>query len=307
VSDTTSKYRETIKNILSLLAKGASTVAHDRELLIEADTHIGNHLLKQAKFVPPYTSPRNGGISELVDDSDDSDSSTPDLKMLRGPDQKFEQYKAQCKTWAQIVTDYTSRELTEPEDRLRALAGVANCLQLVWGVRYIHGLWQNALPDLLQWAVVQGRALERPSQAPMPDQRSNRALTWSWASLECAVGYPEELEPDPKSRSEIEVIGFDSSWGDNGRGALTLKGRIIDMSAFEKAFKTDSAAWEEKSKRRWHPDGPLALLGKDLKVLLLLRPTNNSHELRHLGKEIFLLLREVDEHVYTRVGVGFRS
>jgi len=35
VSDTTSKYRDTIKNILSLMAKGASTVAHLRELLID--------------------------------------------------------------------------------------------------------------------------------------------------------------------------------------------------------------------------------------------------------------------------------
>ncbi|KAK1756993.1 heterokaryon incompatibility protein-domain-containing protein, partial [Echria macrotheca] len=85
--------------------------------------------------------------------------------------------------WATIITEYTQRQLTEREDRLRALAGVANHLEERWGDRYIYGMWRNSIPHLLQWRVAGCRT----------GKRSDRAPTWSWASLDSAVGYFGDL------------------------------------------------------------------------------------------------------------------
>jgi hypothetical protein len=63
-------------------------------------------------------------------------------------------------------------------------------------------MWHNLIPDLLQWVVI-------PTKYGNV-KRSKRAPTWSWASLDCAVGYFDDLDPDSEIRSEVEILSVDS-------------------------------------------------------------------------------------------------
>ena len=84
----------------------------------------------------------------------------------------------QYKTWKNIIEEYTGRSLSDPEDRLHALAGVSSELEGLWMDNYSYGLWQNNLVKLLAW---------RP-ETNLP-RRSNRAPSWSWASFDCPIRF----------------------------------------------------------------------------------------------------------------------
>lgn len=91
--------------------------------------------------------------------------------------------------WANIVTQYSTKDLTYPEDRLPALAGIAEEYGRITGWTYICGLWQEDLRDTFGWI--------RGSFIPAPRPYS-RLPTWSWASIatEVRVGlnWADEVE-----------------------------------------------------------------------------------------------------------------
>ena len=48
--------------------------------------------------------------------------------------------------WIQIVSAYSRRDLTNPEDRLIALAGILERMQTSKPGKYLAGPWMNGLP-----------------------------------------------------------------------------------------------------------------------------------------------------------------
>lgn len=99
------------------------------------------------------------------------------------PEKNFEQIQwnkdvGMAIDWAGIVESYTTRSLTFPTDRLRAIQGVADCLHRNSSVhgppdKYLHGLWRSTLPQSLLWA---------PATPLKHDRQTKTAPTWSWAS-----------------------------------------------------------------------------------------------------------------------------
>lgn len=96
--------------------------------------------------------------------------------------------------WLQIVGYYSKLELSEPTDRLPAIAGVAQRLaQGNPGDEYICGLWRNS--------ILQGLALLFPMKDDLPELTGPHidygpttaarpdyiAPTWSWASAQGSV------------------------------------------------------------------------------------------------------------------------
>jgi len=181
-------------------------------------------------------------------------------------------------------------------------------------------MWRNAIPDLHQWAAVPPEAEEDPlpwagkgylgETGPVKRQgaeRSDRAPTWSWASMDCAVGYNDDLQPDDKLCCEIGLVSVDPTPKYGDRLGLILEGFLMGLGDFE--LRDDF--WL-RGGIKWYPDGTLEESSRDLKVLLLLSsrdPTTESYETwdYELGskmKEIVLLLRQVEEGVFTREGVG---
>jgi hypothetical protein len=104
--------------------------------------------------------------------------------------------------WHQLVKMYAPKRLTYSSDKLLALTGLAkqymarNRLQ---AQDYLVGMWKPQLPHSLLWRVEQGR---RPSRY--------RAPTWTWASIDGEVKYPE---PATSARETcIEILELDMKY-----------------------------------------------------------------------------------------------
>jgi hypothetical protein len=93
-------------------------------------------------------------------------------------------------TWAGIVHNYTSCQLTKPEDKLVALSGVAKIWQAVSQDEYIAGLWRKDLATQLLWT----SAFEQ--QGPLEPAKEYRAPSWSWASVDGQIYLPIGIDDD---------------------------------------------------------------------------------------------------------------
>jgi hypothetical protein len=87
--------------------------------------------------------------------------------------------------WADLVHLYTSMSLTDPNDRLIALSGIAKARVAKFGDTYIAGMWRQDLIHQLLWQVSDGRNFPDDSIKPRP--AVYRAPSWSWASLDRPV------------------------------------------------------------------------------------------------------------------------
>jgi hypothetical protein len=91
-----------------------------------------------------------------------------DPRLMSGPRQRHE-------LWASIAMDYSGRLLTFSEDKLSAIAGVANELSEAWKDTYLYGTWQGNLATLettvaaslvtLSTSVDTGRVMPLPEAA----------------------------------------------------------------------------------------------------------------------------------------------
>jgi hypothetical protein len=85
--------------------------------------------------------------------------------------------------WRAIVENYSSRSLTNEEDRLVALSGIAKRYEKILVDEYIAGLWRSRIITEILWAAKADSSFQtrRPSKY--------RAPTWSWASVDGPIGY----------------------------------------------------------------------------------------------------------------------
>lgn len=90
----------------------------------------------------------------------------------------------QSMIWKEIVEAYSLCDITFPEDRLPALAGIVFELQNLWQDDYLAGMWRNCLVRHLGWQNFVG-----PPTGPAEDNSPDRHLPlayrspgWSWAS-----------------------------------------------------------------------------------------------------------------------------
>jgi Heterokaryon incompatibility protein (HET) len=96
------------------------------------------------------------------------------------------------KAWDDVLGFYTRLNLTEEEDRLPALSGVAVAIQSKSNQTYYAGMWKEQMPQNLLWAYFTKGDYSRSYIAP----------TWSWASSRGAVHgnafYKGNFYPDPR-------------------------------------------------------------------------------------------------------------
>jgi hypothetical protein len=102
--------------------------------------------------------------------------------------------------WLQYIEDYSSRQLTVPDDKLPALTGVAKMLARNTDDTYYAGLWKSHLPEDLAWRVYprdevrllveEGFAHEVSGEYHQPKVPARyRAPSWSWASLDARIKF----------------------------------------------------------------------------------------------------------------------
>ncbi|KAK7999111.1 hypothetical protein PG991_014786 [Apiospora marii] len=122
--------------------------------------------------------------------------------------------------WSEIVKDYSSATLTVDSDRLPALSGIARRQHGITGDQYLAGMWRKELKTQLPWVCI-GRPQKRPNW---------RAPTWSWASINGPVRYPECWDEDirPPDSTYISVLDVSTTpagtdrFGAVAEGSLTL-------------------------------------------------------------------------------------
>jgi hypothetical protein len=83
--------------------------------------------------------------------------------------------------WYHVLNEYLHRDITFPNDRLPAIAGVAKEFAKRTGCTYVCGLWKEDLLNGLRWTPVAARDSKNGIKGPP---------TWSWASTSLQQGDP---------------------------------------------------------------------------------------------------------------------
>ncbi|KAE9363229.1 HET-domain-containing protein, partial [Stipitochalara longipes BDJ] len=94
----------------------------------------------------------------------------------------------QISDWITAVVNYSSRSLTNHEDKLPAMAGIAQHYQLLTNFeqgRYLAGLWEHSLLFTLLW----GTMTKTLSTMNQGKPKSYRAPSWSWASVDGRIWF----------------------------------------------------------------------------------------------------------------------
>ncbi len=94
--------------------------------------------------------------------------------------------------WSKTVERFMECKLTQPRDKLVAIAGIAQRIAEVTQQKYLAGLWMNeelAL-QLLWYVLTRRQADDRPSERPA----YYRAPSWSWACIDAKIvwGWPTD-------------------------------------------------------------------------------------------------------------------
>lgn len=210
----------------------------------------------------------------------------------------------QCRLWKSEVCQYTTRLLTEPDDRLRALQGVAQQLQQLWGAEYIFGLWQNAWPDLFAWV--------RTGPVPPSQRRLQRAPSWSWASVDFPIGFIGLIEyPMDVYKVEggtLNPVGISSSGGGAGScsgSTLCFRGRVIPCENINTKFHSPQAGTRLVFDLKDELYGSFYYLplGRD-KFRSEMSYWEFVPGFRAEVTVVFLIMHEIKEGTYQRIGAG---
>lgn len=92
------------------------------------------------------------------------------------------------KNWRKAVNAFCKRQLTYPDDKLKAISAIAESLRsATWG-KYLAGIWEMCLFEELCWMVVRPSAyssvMDFPQATTYPRPREYRAPSWSWAAVD---------------------------------------------------------------------------------------------------------------------------
>ncbi len=98
--------------------------------------------------------------------------------------------------WKTVVHKYTSCDLTNGEDKLIAMWGIAKLIRDIMAIEYGDGLWEENLEDHLAWRVAECKDPKdlnvRNAVADIP--------SWSWASMNGAIIVPDRLTDESHYR-----------------------------------------------------------------------------------------------------------
>jgi hypothetical protein len=213
-------------------------------------------------------------------------------------------FSTQCRMWTAVMAEYSRRDLSVLDDRYRALAGIAEELQKIWGGEYVAGFWKDSLVQHLGWIggvganeQFGGRKWENRLEGP----------SWSWMS------HPSSVSIDPVAITDVKVLGCetelafpDQPFGPVKWGSLALEARTLQLSALQTKIRPNvDPTWKRALAilptaidgialdfpERGMPEG-------ELKALVLGMTYSNVGE--HCVS--FLVLRRLGRDTYERIG-----
>jgi len=201
--------------------------------------------------------------------------------------------------WRDIVKEYTSRELSDPKDRLLAISGIATALGDVSKDSYLAGLWLNDFPAALLWEIA----------SPLdPRPHNYRAPSWSWAPVDGLVAFPIDLDINP----DLKLLSYSMTLVESSAPYGAVKAGYIEIMG-----RMSPARWN--SNRRTLVDIDAEDLA-DFEAITCMKPDSAEKSpepiivwclqicayavLENLGPS-GLILTTMDEKVFKRVGTFF--
>lgn len=126
--------------------------------------------------------------------------------------------------WEEVMVEFSRRALTEPSDKLPALAGLAERFSKCMppDSKYLAGLWSPWLIRQLAWRVTENEIGKRPEDF--------RAPTWSWLSIDGPVVLDLMDEPNSNVSRLADVVGHqvalqtDNAFGKVKEAVVHIKG-----------------------------------------------------------------------------------
>jgi hypothetical protein len=142
-------------------------------------------------------------------------------------------------SWYRIVETFASRELTYLDDKLPAIAGLAQKFAAVTNDNYYAGLWQGDLLLGILWT----RARDIRDRAKTA--RTARVPSWSWASINVPISYIF-LDPTGRDCARISIsplldildvsdppCSAEHPFGKTSKASLRLCGALIQVVIHE--------------------------------------------------------------------------
>ena len=145
--------------------------------------------------------------------------------------------------WTRIVENVTNRLLSDKEDRLNAVAGIAAELQRRWGGKYLFGHWGEGFVPLLLWH----------GKSPSTEEKSGRAPTWSWGS----VNYPVKWEGWLRIKAKAKFTGGNCG---HPRVVLTCRTRTLEEVTGLGSRFPPSCFWDHADHTSLQPPGAVLIL-----------------------------------------------
>ncbi|EAT87034.2 hypothetical protein SNOG_05970 [Parastagonospora nodorum SN15] len=133
------------------------------------------------------------------------------------------------KLWVDVVQEYSQRKLTNPTDRLPAIAGFASCLPSSTLGEYHAGLWEHSLPSALLW--------QTSIIVVMPEAHTYIGPTWSWVSSRRNIYFP--FLPLTDSAKVLQVrthLESSERYGQIRAGWIRLRSLFLKMNSVRADF-----------------------------------------------------------------------
>ncbi|KAL7894879.1 hypothetical protein HDV63DRAFT_143938 [Trichoderma sp. SZMC 28014] len=146
------------------------------------------------------------------------------------------QYSAQkpedTAKWLQAVMQYTARDVTvRHQHKLSGIAGLASMTSMAQqNVQYFAGLWMANLHEGLLWEVRMRQGQTSGTRIMLPFE-SQKAPSFSWASVNAGVYYPEpwngSFVPDATVKAICTINEDCNTFQDVKGGFVKLRGRVM--------------------------------------------------------------------------------
>ncbi|OWY55388.1 HET-like protein [Alternaria alternata] len=183
-------------------------------------------------------------------------------------------------SWYTVVQSYSLRSVTESEDRILALSGIAERFADLIPGRYIAGIWENMMPSCLFWYKI-GRPVDRPVKY--------RGPSWSWMSID---GKVEHTRSD-NCVCEIPSVEYmlenaEALYGAVRNATLHIKGPALSVEW--RYTRQDGQRQEDLSEFRWSREGSDDAQDPQLEV------TIDAREKTTEWREAILLAYNLSKH-----------
>lgn len=126
------------------------------------------------------------GRLQKLEDRGDASWYTQPRDALAMPDDEVLAY-----VWYQLISTYSSKQLTYERDRMYAIHGIASLLVQRCGAEYFHGVFRNSIAQGLAWYHACKDLMDRDEEdlkMRPPKHMETQFPTWSWAS-NCPVNF----------------------------------------------------------------------------------------------------------------------